>query len=1389
MSVKVARTCTVIDGNAGDSIRVDESLPISELSSVPAYVLLGDPGAGKTTEFLKECETSKASGVAARYETARDFITLDVGSHPEWRDRILFIDGLDEMRAGSTDAHSPLDRIRNRLDRLGPPGFRISCREADWLGLSDRQSLARVSPGQQVVVARLDPLDENSIREILRSLVTSDSEDFINEARLRGIRPLLENPLTLELLAGAVCQGSSWPDSRRQLFEMACEDLLATEHNVEHQVVASSQPVETIMDTAGHLCALQLLAGIEGFTLSPQAQRESFVPLTKLDKRLDISNRVAEQVLATRLFTAVGERAFRPHHRHVAEFLAGRYLANLVDCGLPARRVTALMTSPADGRVVTELRGLSAWLAVHPGETRRLLIDADPVGVGLYGDIGGFSRDDKSKLIASLANFAAESALFGHEWRDGRESGFRDNTAWSFRSLASAELVNEIKDVVRSDTDNRSTDRVVEFVLQVVSEAPESELRSLAPLAPDLDAIVRDTARSSGARLAALDAYLHVAPFDESKTQFLRNLLESFQTGILPDPDYQLRGTLLEYLYPTEVTPTEVWDYAVSRDRINLIGRFRRFWKRSVVEKLTCLQVAELLDDMGDGWSLPLETLQRASLKDIPIRLLARGLETMGDELEGSRLYKWLSAVQRPTRGAIRRGSDVKSGGHAVGAWLEARPQLQKQLYLEWLRQIPDGPNWRYKDRSGDVRCASRPPPDFGLWCLEQAIRLYSAEPTVAKRLLESAYLSLNDPMTNGSLTEELIVASVEARPALSEHLREIRELRRSSRISDQEYEQELDILKHEQDKEERELRDEWEGMLRSHESALRSNTFSPPNLHTLALVYSGEIQTHLAGSPRERVAGFIGGDPRLVDAVMAALRGAVLRNDLPTLAETISLRSQSREPWLAMPVLVSMDLLVDEPEIMVGIKDRNKRRALALYYCSPFHCQVGEGKGVWSCHDSWLDQHPGLVLDVLYRCAVTALRAGSENLPGVDELDRVKRHHALVQATRLKLLEAFPTRIPSLQLRQFDQLLASAFAHSDHTPVMMLADKKLSKKSLSVAHRIRWMTVEALLSGGAQTERLRIYAGANERRTRRLAEFLHHIRDHPDRRSRRFDRADSELVGSLIEMLGRSFGPQRPDGFITVDVSTSGLVSGLISQLGSMADAQSLEILASLVNDPLLARWRDHLIWSQEQQRALHRDISYSHPDIAQVLQALNGQAPANAADLAALLSDLIETIADHIRGDSANPWRQFWNEDSHGRPKDPKPEDSCRDALIQMLKARLPTGVDVAPEGRYAAEKRADIRASHAGHNVPIEIKKNSHRDLWSALRRQLIGQYTTDPATSGYGIYLVLWFRPDKTTPPPDGPRPATPEELRGMLEKELTADEARKISVIVMDITRP
>ena len=83
--------------------------------------------------------------------------------------------------------------------------------------------------------------------------------------------------------------------------------------------------------------------------------------------------------------------------------------------------------------------------------------------------------------------------------------------------------------------------------------------------------------------------------------------------------------------------------------------------------------------------------------------------------------------------------------------------------------------------------------------------------------------------------------------------------------------------------------------------------------------------------------------------------------------------------------------------------------------------------------------------------------------------------------------------------------------------------------------------------------------------------------------------------------------------------------------------------------------------------------------------------------------------------------------------------------------------------------------------------DIKRDRHRDLWTALRAQLMAQYTSDPATGGYGIYLVFWFGAGKIPRPPQGNPPTSPQELREQLEEDLTEAERRKISVYVVDVS--
>ena len=394
------------------------SRPLSAFRDAPAYVLLGDPGAGKTTAFESE---STVLGDAAALISARNFLALDVN---RWRGKTLFIDGLDEVRAGSPDARTPLDAIRGRLDTLDRPRYRLSCREADWLGSNDRRHLELVAPDKQLTVLHLEPLAETDVAALLENhFDIEDVAQFIKTARQQDLDGLLGNPQTLSMLAHAVEAGSDWPASRQETFEHACRQMVM-EHNEEHCAARSAAAAagresmpDHLLNAAGFLCAVQLLSGVVGYTLHGIGD-DDYPDLDACQQawRSHDGGERSEcaplrNALGTKLFRAQSTGRFAPVHRHIAEFLAGRFLAQLIDRrasadrrpgSLPAGRAIALLTG-SDGGVVTPLRGLSAWLAAHSQHARRDLIDRDPVGVGLYGDLHRFRRPRTTRPARSAA--------------------------------------------------------------------------------------------------------------------------------------------------------------------------------------------------------------------------------------------------------------------------------------------------------------------------------------------------------------------------------------------------------------------------------------------------------------------------------------------------------------------------------------------------------------------------------------------------------------------------------------------------------------------------------------------------------------------------------------------------------------------------------------------------------------------------------------------------------------------------------------------------------------------------------------------------------------------------------------------------------------------------
>ena len=402
MSIIVPHTCTEMTDEKAQQGRNSVSQPLARFRDTPAYVLLGDPGSGKTTAFKVESEATENGSLIS----ACDFLDFYETRSHEWRDKTLFIDGLDEVLARTSDARTPFGEIRRRLDMLGKPRFRLSCRQADWLGKNDLTKLGAVSPNSNVTSLRLDPLTNSDVEKILMDWLgnVDDADEFIAKAGDRKIDRLLTNPQSLDLLVKAVTVGGSWPESRLETFGQACRQMVL-EDNEEHRAARESSSIavhtptpEELLDAAGRLCAVQLLSGAAGYTWGLGQPSENYPAVDKCD---GINPNLLRFTRSTKLFRGESNNRFAPVHRHIAEFLGARHLARLIEGGLPAQRVISLMTGE-DGIVVTEMRGLSAWLAALCREARSALIERDPIGVGLYGDIRGFSHDEKRTLLDSL---------------------------------------------------------------------------------------------------------------------------------------------------------------------------------------------------------------------------------------------------------------------------------------------------------------------------------------------------------------------------------------------------------------------------------------------------------------------------------------------------------------------------------------------------------------------------------------------------------------------------------------------------------------------------------------------------------------------------------------------------------------------------------------------------------------------------------------------------------------------------------------------------------------------------------------------------------------------------------------------------------------------------
>lgn len=1324
------------------------SLPLADYRTRPAYVLLGEPGAGKSEAMQQEADACGGRRIAAR-----NFVVE--GGGIGWQGETLFIDGLDEMRAGDGDNQSPLNKIRQKLIDLGRPSFRLSCREADWLGSSDAEDLARTAPGGTVATLHLNPLDDEQIKIILReNLDVADADAFTQKANKRGLGDLLRNPQTLELMAEAVGGNSNWPDSREETYELACRKLVQ-EANRQHRNARRGSTVleENLLHAAGYLNAVLLLSGLEGFALDAGSEDTGYFALERL-----IAEKAEhlEPALKTRLFlhNKDGEQR-RPVHRSVAEYLAARYLADKVDRQhLPLGRVLALMCGH-DGGVVPQLRGLHAWLAVHCHTARHALIDNDPLGVILYGDVRNFSTQDKHRILQALSLEAKGYAGFR----------FQDWTSHPFGALATPDMQTDFRAILISPERDEAHQCLLDCVLDALEHGQQ-----FPDLAGDLENVVRDSTYWSGVRRTALRVLLRDR---EKESDRLLKLLEDIHAGRVEDPEDDLLGELLTELYPTHLPPEQIFDYLHPAKREGHVGHYLMFWHHELSASTPDATLPVLLDRLVEMQPLHEGRYQQNDAQSVVGELLARAIEAHGMVVSDERLFNWLGV------GLEEHDSVLLDREHSdrIRNWLAGRPERYKAVLKHGINQCVGQKDIRLcLFKSTERFYGAVVPDDLASCFLTLAESISDVE--IAQYCFDRALAILIPRNGWEDASLEAIEKWVGDRPPqfalwLEQYL--------TDALPD--WRQDDDLRKKKRQDEHRQRKDEWLDYFHQHLSDMQQNKVHPKVLHDLALSYFGRRYEARGDTPHARLQQFLDNDRELIDATLDGLRNALFKDDLPTVAEIIQLDLAGQHHYIRTACLAGAEeLTAVNPAHILTLDDGILRRLVAFRLT----CNA-DNTPTW--FTVLVKFRPELVAEILVAYALPMLKAGKKHIPLVYSLAHDQDYGAVAQHAAVALLEGFPLRARKDQLSDLEELLKAGLRYLGAETMRKLLQARLSLGSLDAAQKVYWLGAGLVADPQTYEQPLAQHLGRSQARARHLAEFFH-SRMEPWAQGLELP---VTALALLIERLAPGSVPERPEGAhrVTAAMHTAELVRGLIQRLGASPGENAAAALERLLSLPSLAHWQNSLLHARQVQRINWRRTAFSHATVQAVETTLAGMQPASHADLMSLLMDHLRDIARKLRDGATNGYKDFWNVDAHGRCEHPKPENDGRDTLLWRLEERLKgLGIDAQREGSYADNKRADIRVwfgtAGRGINVPIEIKCDYHPDLWRAIHEQLIPRYTRDPGADGYGIYLVLWFGGKKLPIAPDGGRkPKSAEELEQRLRNTIAPEDRFRIQVCVID----
>lgn len=589
---------------------------LSNLEDFPCLVLLGDAGLGKSTELRKQYQNQSEQenarvvfhdlgeyGSEDRLDRAVVPPSMPIEANQMVKNRTWILDSLDEAITGIPKTASI---IKHKLRSHVAEGLklRIACRTTAWP--ESLTAFLREQFGNDgVMILELLPFTRG---DVARSASNRDinPEEFIEAVCTHNVGPLASSPSTLRFLLDRYARDGAFPDGLADLYEKGLEILCeASNERRERNATPEITSLQKLA-VAARLAACLTLTGRKCLFNGPTAERQDGdVSVAELvggqegigNSRIEVTQRVVDAVLRdTGLFTGRGSLRYGFSHKTFEEFLAARYLRDVLD---GHAQLHSLLFAD-DRHVIPQLHEVAAWLACMNDNLLNTILETDPE-VLLLSDVASRNDAVKERLIEQILSRAksrevTRDVVFG----SGRQ----------FARLIHPQLANQLRPYL-CDSAVRIEARLV--AVQIAGACVVSALGA------DLAELSLDCSVNHMLRVYAARAVVDINSPESNR------LLKPLALGLAgDDPDDQLRGVSLSATWPDVLSPDELWDALAPPKMSGFGGAYQRF-----------LYEAEIADEL-EVKDLPAALKWVAKLR--PSHGLSDARARIGNEIL---LYAW----------------------------------------------------------------------------------------------------------------------------------------------------------------------------------------------------------------------------------------------------------------------------------------------------------------------------------------------------------------------------------------------------------------------------------------------------------------------------------------------------------------------------------------------------------------------------------------------------------------------------------------------------------------------------------------------------------------------------------------------------------------------------